>query len=71
MPPPLPTKHSRKTLALPDEQWAAIDAYRHRERIGTEVEAVRRLVDAGLRAEACERRGYRVMRRSEWEAANG
>jgi len=44
------TGHTRRTYSLPDETLAAIDEYRHRKRIGTEVEAVRRLIDAGLKA---------------------
>lgn len=58
MPPPLPD-HTRKTIALSDEQWAAIDEYRHRKRIATEVEAVRRLIDAGLKAEGKREMGKR------------
>ena len=39
---------TRKTIALPDEMWVEIDRYRHAEMIGTEVEALRRLVIVAL-----------------------
>jgi metal-responsive CopG/Arc/MetJ family transcriptional regulator len=45
-----PEKTSRKTVTLPDRLWDAIDEYRHAERIRTEVEAIRQLVQAGLEA---------------------
>jgi hypothetical protein len=48
---PLST-HTRKTLALPDAMWVEIARFRHARCIGTEVEAVRRLIDAGLKAES-------------------
>jgi hypothetical protein len=35
--------------------WDAIDEYRHAERIRTEVEAIRRLVEAELAAERAAR----------------
>ena len=47
---------TRKTMALPDSMWAEINAYRRVERITTEVEAVRRLVLAGLRTEEKQER---------------
>ena len=42
---------TRKTITLADSLWDEIDAYRRAEHITTEVEAVRRLLVAGLRAE--------------------
>lgn len=41
----------RKTLALPPELWERVSEYRFAERIPSEVEAVRRLLEAGLMAE--------------------
>jgi hypothetical protein len=41
---------SRKTIALSARLWDAIDEYRHAERIGTEIEAIRRLLEMGLGA---------------------
>jgi metal-responsive CopG/Arc/MetJ family transcriptional regulator len=43
-----PENTSRKSVTLPDRLWDAIDEYRHAERIKTEVEAIRQLVEAGL-----------------------
>jgi hypothetical protein len=42
----------RKTVTLPASMWKAVSDYRFSERIGTEAEALRRIVAAGLRAEA-------------------
>lgn len=50
-----PEAVARKTMALPQSLWAEVSEYRHVERIGTEAEALRRLVQAGLRAEAKKR----------------
>jgi hypothetical protein len=41
----------RKTVALPASMWADVAAYQASERITTEVEALRRLVQAAVRAE--------------------
>ena len=41
----------RKTVALPASMWQEIADFRFSERIGTEAEALRRLIQAGLRAE--------------------
>lgn len=60
---PTPKGHTHKTVTLPDPLWEAIDEYRHRERIDTKTEAVRRLIEAGLRAE--EARGRRRVGRKE------
>lgn len=47
---------TRKSVTLPDDLWRAVADFRFAERIGTEAEAVRRLILAGLRAEAQKRR---------------
>ncbi len=49
---PLPGPTTRKNILLLDSQWKRIAAFRHTQRIGTEMEALRRLLDAGLDAEA-------------------
>jgi metal-responsive CopG/Arc/MetJ family transcriptional regulator len=46
-----PTPVTRKSVSLPDDLWEEILEYRHKERIGTEAEALRRLLQSGLRAE--------------------
>lgn len=43
---------TRKTVALSDEMWREIAEFRFAERIGTEAEAIRRLLQSGMRAEA-------------------
>jgi hypothetical protein len=48
---------TRKTLSLPDSLWAAIDRYRANNLIGSEVEAVRRLLLDALRAGGFEPEG--------------
>jgi hypothetical protein len=54
---PLPTLNrmrepmTRKTLSLPDSLWTAIEAYRATALIGSEVEAVRRLLLVALKNE--------------------
>jgi hypothetical protein len=45
-----PEKTSRKTIALSGRLWDAIDEFRHAERIRTEIEAIRRLLEMGLEA---------------------
>jgi hypothetical protein len=45
-----PERTSRKTIALSGRLWDAIDEFRHAERIRTEVEAIRRLLEMGLEA---------------------
>jgi hypothetical protein len=42
---------TRKALTLPDWLWQEIADFRFTRRVNTEIEAVRRLVVAGLRAE--------------------
>jgi hypothetical protein len=42
---------TRKNITLPDSLWQEIADYRFGECIGSEAEAVRRLIVAGLRAE--------------------
>ena len=46
-----PTPSTRKTLTLPNTLWAAINEYRHSERIPSEVEAVRRILSEWLAAQ--------------------
>jgi triphosphoribosyl-dephospho-CoA synthetase len=41
----------RKSVLLPSTMWEAVADYRFSRRIGSEAEAVRRLVEAGVRAE--------------------
>ena len=41
----------RKTVALPESMWRDIAWFQGRERIATEVEALRRLVQIALRSE--------------------
>ncbi len=48
-------KTSRKSITLPDTLWAAITEFRFEQRIGTEAEAVRRLLLTGI-AESNQRR---------------
>ena len=52
-------RYVRKQIALPAELWALIKDYRHDQRIGTETEAVRRLL-----AEALDRHASRALRQS-------
>ena len=47
-----PEATSRKIITAPDRLWAAVDEYRFRERIRTEAEAIRRLLQLGLDAAA-------------------
>jgi hypothetical protein len=60
MPPKSPEPISRKSITLPDRLWAAVQDYRFSRRLGTEAEAVRQLLRAGLAAE--ERRPPAVRR---------
>lgn len=59
--PPHPEPVTRKSIALPDTLWDAVSDYRHGQHIPSEAEAVRRLVQAGLDAEA--KRAARKARR--------
>lgn len=43
-----PEKTVRKFLAIPRELWAKVEDFRFAERIGTESEALRRLIEAGV-----------------------
>ena len=45
---------ARKSVTLPASIWEAIDRFRFGEHIGTEAEALRRLLLAGLRAEGVD-----------------
>lgn len=47
----------RKTVTLPASMWRDISDFRFSERIGTETEAVRRLVLTALRAISRKRTG--------------
>ena len=47
-----PEPVTRKSVTLPNNMWAEVAEFRFSERIGSEAEALRRLVLAGLRAEA-------------------
>lgn len=52
MPKPPPAEpQTRKTIILPDSLWEEVSEYRHSQRIGSEMEALRRLIRAGLKAE--------------------
>jgi hypothetical protein len=57
MKPPPPEKSTRKSVTLPDDMWEEIAAYRFSERIGTEAEAVRRLLVIALRRVSDARKG--------------
>lgn len=48
---PNPKPPLRKTLALPEELWDRVSAFRFDNRIQSEVEAVRRLIESGLAQE--------------------
>jgi metal-responsive CopG/Arc/MetJ family transcriptional regulator len=43
---------TRKTISLPDEVWQAIEDFRFAKRIGSEAEAVRRIIQEWLEANA-------------------
>lgn len=47
-----PQPSTRRPIAMPDDLWREVEAYQGREAIATTAEAVRRLLLAGLRAEA-------------------
>ena len=47
-----PEPVTRKTVTLPDDLWQLVADFRFSERIGTEAEALRRLIQSGIRAEA-------------------
>ena len=50
-----PEPVARKTVALPRSVWDEVSEYRFTERIGTEAEALRRLLLVGLRQVAKEK----------------
>jgi len=65
MPKPPPAEpQTRKTLILPDSLWEEVAEYRHTRRIGSEMEALRRLVRAGLKAEGEQERRRRARTRA-------
>lgn len=41
----------RKTVTLPESVWTEVEGYRLSQGIGSQMETLRRLVQAGLRAE--------------------
>jgi metal-responsive CopG/Arc/MetJ family transcriptional regulator len=43
-----PDRMTRKLVSIPNEMLRAIDDFRFQQRIRTESEAIRRLIDAGL-----------------------
>lgn len=47
-----PEPLTRKSVTLPESMWAEVSEYRRVEQIGSEMETLRRLIQAGLRAEA-------------------
>jgi len=49
--PPPPEAVGRKSITLPLSLWERISIYRHANRISTEADAVRRVLQAGLDAE--------------------
>ena len=51
-PPTNPVPVVRKVMALPIPRWGRVNDWRFGQHIGTEVEAIRRLIEAGLEAEA-------------------
>lgn len=50
--PPSPELMKRKTVTLPESMWVEVANYRRAEQIGSEMETLRRLIRAALRAEA-------------------
>lgn len=47
-----PEKPVRKVVPLPPSMWKRVDEWRFEQRIRTEFEAVRRLIERGLSADA-------------------
>ena len=48
---PTQKRTTRRYIALPPELWREIEEYRDREHVLTTADAVRRLLQAGLKAE--------------------
>jgi hypothetical protein len=48
--PPFKAPHTRKTFSLPDALWDRLAEYRFQNRIASEADAVRQVVEAGLDA---------------------
>jgi hypothetical protein len=46
-----PETMKRKSVTIPQSMWEEVAAYRRIEQIGSEMETLRRLIQAGLRAE--------------------
>jgi len=59
--PPAPDPVGRKSITLPLSLWERISIYRHANRISSEADAVRRVLQAGLDAE--EQRAARKERK--------
>jgi hypothetical protein len=55
----------RKSLTLPKELWDAVTDYRFNQRIGTEAEAIRQLLQSALDAAATGRQPARKAPRKE------
>ena len=49
-----PEPKRRRSVALPESLWREVDRFRDAERFGTESEALRRLILAGLKTLAPE-----------------
>ena len=58
--PPKKEQLVRKTMNLPAELLKAVEDFRYEARIPTETEAIRTLIEAGLRAEAGGRKVKRT-----------
>lgn len=50
----------RKTVTLPASLWAAVEAHRLAEAIGSEMETIRQLVKAGVRETSRQRRQQEI-----------
>jgi hypothetical protein len=60
-----PEPMTRKLISAPDRLWAAIADYRFSQRIGTEAEAIRQLLQSALDAAATGRQPARKAQRKE------
>ena len=54
-----PDRITRKLVSIPDETLQAIDDFRFQQRIRTESEPIRRLIEAGLKAQRPRSAGKR------------
>jgi hypothetical protein len=55
--PPLPIKLVRKAISLPPEVWDEIAEFRFTERIPSEAEALRRLIEIAMKSRKVKGRG--------------